>query len=108
MVKIMYAIIRTGGKQYKVEKDSVIRVEKLAEEAGKKIKIEDILMVNDGKKTVLGEPVVSGASVTAEIVSQERNDKIIVFKKKRRQNYRRKKGHRQDVTILKVTDIKAA
>lgn len=104
----MFAVIRTGGKQYKVSKDDVIRVEKLEGKAGDKINIDDVLMLSDGKKSTLGEPVVAGAKVTGEIVEQKRDDKIIVFKKKRRQNYRRKQGHKQPVTMLKITDIKAA
>ncbi len=104
----MFAIIRTGGKQYKVSKDDQITVEKIDAEAGKKVEIEDVLMVSDGKKTTIGTPAVKGAKVVAEIVEQTRGDKIIVFKKKRRQNYRRKKGHRQNLTVLKIKDIKAA
>ena len=104
----MFAVIRTGGKQYKVAKDDVIRVEKLEGKAGDKVAIDDVLLVNDGKKSTVGAPVVSGATVTCEIVEQKRDPKIIIFKKKRRQNYRRKLGHKQQITMLKVTDIKAA
>lgn len=104
----MFAVIRTGGKQYKVSKDDTIRVEKLEVEAGADLSLDDVLLVNDGKATKIGAPVVAGAKVTAKVVAHERNDKIIVFKKKRRQNYRRKKGHRQHVTVLQITDIKAA
>ena len=104
----MYAVIKTGGKQYKVQKDDVIRVEKLDAEAGKSITLDQVLMVNDGKKSTIGAPVVAGAKVTAEVLEQTRGEKVIVFKKKRRQNYRRKKGHRQDLTVLKIKDIKAA
>lgn len=104
----MFAIVRTGGKQYRVQKDDVIKVEKLEAEAGKTIKLEDVLMVSDGKKATLGEPVVAGASVSAEVIAQDRGPKIVVFKKKRRQNYRRKKGHRQNLTVLRIKDIKAA
>lgn len=106
--KSMYAVIKTGGKQYKVQKDDVIRVEKLDAEAGKSVTLDEVLMVNDGKKSTIGAPLVSGAKVTAEVVEQTRGDKVIVFKKKRRQNYRRKKGHRQDLTVLRIKDIKAA
>ena len=102
----MYAIIKTGGKQYKVQKDDVLRVEKLEAEAGTKITLDQVLMVG-GENPVVGSPLVSGATVTAEVVEQARNNKIIVFKKKRRHNYRRKNGHRQNVTILKITEIKA-
>ena len=101
----MYAVLKTGGKQYRVAKGDVIKVEKLDGEAGGKIELGNILMVGDSKKTTVGSPLVDGAKVTAEILGQDRGPKIIVFKKKRRQNYRRKKGHRQDLTVLRITDI---
>ncbi len=99
----MFAVIQTGGKQYKVAKDDVIRVEKLAGEAGAEVVLDQVLMV--GEK--IGAPVVAGASVKATVVAQARGEKIIVFKKRRRQNSRRKNGHRQDLTILRITDISA-
>ena len=105
---MMFAIIRTGGKQYKVSKDQTITVEKIDAEAGKKVDLDDVLLVTDGKKTTVGAPLVKGAKVTAEVVEQTRGDKVIVFKKQKRQNHRRKKGHRQQLTVLKITDIKAA
>lgn len=104
----MFAIVRTGGKQYKVSKGDQIRVEKIDGESGSKIDIAEVLMVGDDNKTTTGTPTVSGAKVSAEVVEQGKNDKILVFKKKRRQNYRRKRGHRQAYTVLKITDIKAA
>ncbi|NCC22305.1 MAG: 50S ribosomal protein L21 [Alphaproteobacteria bacterium] len=104
----MFAVIRTGGKQYKVTKDARIQVEKLEAKAGDELDIDDILLVNDGKATKVGAPVVSGAKVVAKVVEHIRGPKITIFKKKRRQNYRRKKGHRQDLTVLEITDIKAA
>lgn len=104
----MFAVIRTGGKQYKVQKDDVIKVEKLAGESGDKIDLNEVLYIGGDKAAKLGAPLVKGASVKAEILEQARAPKIIVFKKKRRQNYRRKKGHRQNLTVLKITDIKAA
>ncbi|HYD32786.1 MAG TPA: 50S ribosomal protein L21 [Azospirillaceae bacterium] len=104
----MFAVIRTGGKQYKVANGDVIRVEKLEVEPGATIQLDDVLMVSDGGDARIGTPVVAGASVTAEVVKQDRGPKIIVFKKKRRQNYRRKNGHRQDLTVLKITGINAA
>jgi large subunit ribosomal protein L21 len=104
----MFAVIRTGGKQYKVAKDDVIAVEKLAGEAGAMIELGDVLMVGgDGAETRAGTPLLSGASVSAELVEHRRADKIIVFKKKRRQNYRRKNGHRQHQTVLRITGIHA-
>jgi len=99
----MFAVIQTGGKQYKVAKDDVIRVEKLAGEAGSEIVLDQVLMVGDQ----IGAPIVAGATVTATVVAQARGPKIIIFKKRRRQNSRSKNGHRQDLTILRITDIAA-
>lgn len=104
----MYAIVRTGGKQYRVAKDTKVTVERLSGEVGDTITLDDVLFINTGKASKVGSPIVSGASVTAEIVEQGRADKIIVFKKKRRQNYRRKQGHRQHETVLRITDLKSA
>ncbi|MCF8507042.1 MAG: 50S ribosomal protein L21 [Caulobacter sp.] len=100
----MFAVIKTGGKQYKVAKDDVFLVEKLPAEAGATVTLDQVLMV--GEK--IGAPLVDGASVTATVVEQTRGEKLIVFKKKRRQNYRRKTGHRQDLTVLRITDIAGA
>lgn len=97
----MFAVIQTGGKQYKVANGDVIRVEKLAGEAGGSVVLDQVLMV--GEK--IGAPLVDGAKVTAEVVAQARGPKLIVFKKRRRQSSRRKNGHRQDITILRITDI---
>jgi large subunit ribosomal protein L21 len=104
----MFAVIRTGGKQYKVAKDDVITVEKLAADPGSAIEFDEVLMVADGVEIVTGTPFVSGAAVGAEVVAQNRAKKIIVFKKKRRHNYRRKKGHRQYQTVLRITEIRTA
>ena len=101
----MFAVIKTGGKQYKVAKDDVIEVEKIDLEAGKAVEFGEVLMLSDGGKVEVGAPFLVGAKVSAEVVKQTRGDKIIVFKKKRRKNYRRKKGHRQDLTVLKITAI---
>ena len=103
----MYAVIKTGGKQYKVAKDEVLAIEKLAGDTGDSVSFEQVLMLSDGETTTLGRPTVAGALVTAEVVEQTRGPKIIVFKKNRRQNYRRKKGHRQDLTKVRITDILA-
>lgn len=103
----MFAVVKTGGKQYRVAKGDVIRVEKLDAKDGDKITLDEVLMAGEAGKSKVGTPLVKGASVSAEVVAQARAPKIIVFKKKRRQNYRRKKGHRQDITILRITDIKA-
>ena len=104
----MFAVIKTGGKQYKVAKDDVIKVERLAGEAGDSVQLDQVLAISgeNGALTV-GAPLVDGAMVSATLLEQARADKIIVFKKKRRQNYRRKAGHRQDLTVLRITDIAA-
>ena len=101
----MYAVIQTGGKQYRVANGDVITVEKLEGEAGSTLAIEPVLMVNDGKNTQVGTPIVEGAAVTAEVVEQTRGKKIVVFKKKRRQGYQRTRGHRQELTVLRVVDV---
>ncbi|MEE3294579.1 MAG: 50S ribosomal protein L21 [Pseudomonadota bacterium] len=101
----MYAVIKSGGKQYKVAKDDVITVEKLPFEKGKKVNITEVLLISEKGKPVVGNPLVKGASVDAEIVDQIRGKKITVFKKKRRKNYRRKIGHKQNLTSIKITEI---
>ncbi len=103
----MHAVIRTGGKQYRVAKNDVIRVERLDAEPGAEISLDEVLMVEGDRGVTVGAPLVAGATVKAEVVEQTRAAKIIVFKKKRRKNYRRKNGHRQDLTVLKITDIAA-
>ena len=102
----MYAVVQTGGKQYKVSPGDVIVVEKLAGNGGDTVELSNVLMLDDGTKVQLGQPFLSNAVVKASIVEQDRAKKIIVFKKKRRQNYRRKNGHRQDITVLRVSEIK--
>ena len=104
----MFAVIRTGGKQYKVAKDDVISVEKLAGEPGAAIELAEVLMIGDGAEVATGTPLLTGASVSATVVEQSRAPKIIVFKKQRRKNYRRKKGHRQHQTVLRITAITGA
>jgi large subunit ribosomal protein L21 len=103
----MFAVIRTGGKQYRVTPNAVLKVEKLAAEPGSTITFTDVLAVGDDATMVLGAPVVAGASVTATVIAQDRLPKVIVFKKRRRQNSRRKNGHRQHVTVLRIADISA-
>jgi large subunit ribosomal protein L21 len=103
----MFAVIRTGGKQYRVAKDDVIRVEKLAGEPGATVELTEVLAVGEGAEAKHGLPLVSGAAVTATVVAQGKADKVIIFKKKRRHNYRRKRGHRQELTTLKITEIRA-
>ena len=104
----MFAIIRTGGKQYKVKKDDKITVEKLEGKKGASVDIYDVLFIADGKSPKIGETLLKGAKVMATIVEQTRNEKVTIFKKKRRQNYRRTRGHRQQQTVIQITDIKAA
>jgi large subunit ribosomal protein L21 len=103
----MFAVLKTGGKQYKVATGDVIQVEKLAVEAGKTVELTEVLMVSENGNLKLGKPFLSGAKIQAEVVAQERTGKLIVFKKKRRQNYRRRNNHRQDYTVLKITAISA-
>ena len=103
----MFAVIKTGGKQYKVAKDDIIAVEKLAGKAGDKVELGEVLMVGGNGSTQTGTPFIQGASVKAELVEQARGEKLFIFKKRRRQNYRRRAGHRQDLTMLKILDINA-
>ena len=101
----MFAVIRTGGKQYRVAKNDVIFVEKLAGEAGDDIAFPEVLAFGDGETQNVGVPLVQGATVVATVLEQRKGDKVIIFKKKRRHNYRRKKGHRQQLTVVRITDI---
>ena len=102
----MYAVIKAGGKQYKVAAGDKIRVEKFAAKAGAKIDITDVLMVADGDKVTIGKPLVAGAVVSAEVREQGRGEKVRVIKFKRRTNYRRQIGHRQSFTELAITGIR--
>ncbi|WP_408873160.1 50S ribosomal protein L21 [Gluconobacter roseus] len=104
----MYAVIRTGGKQYRVAPESILKVEKLEAEAGSTITFTDVLMVGGEGSLTVGAPLVEGATVTATVVAQDRLPKVIIFKKRRRQNSRRKNGHRQPVTVLRINAINAA
>lgn len=102
----MFAVIQAGGKQYKVGKNSIIKVEKIKGELGSRVEFNNILMIGEASKpSFIGTPIVSGASVIAEIIRQLKDNKVLVFKKKRRQNYRRKHGHRQELTEVKILDI---
>ena len=103
----MYAIIKTGGKQYRVSPGQTLRVEKLEGEVGTKIELSEVLLVGGEGETQIGSPRVEGATVSAEIVEQGRGSKIIVFKKKRRKGYHKKQGHRQYFTGLKIQEISA-
>ena len=104
----MYAVVKTGGQQFRVAKGDKLSIQKLDAEAGKSITLDEVLMINDGKTAKVGTPLVSGAKVTAKVVEQYRDEKVVIFKKKRRQNYRRKQGHRQNLTVIEITDVKAA
>ena len=101
----MFAVVKTGGKQYKVSEGDVIQVDKLEGEVGAAITLDQVLMVGEDEDVQVGSPMLDGNQVTAEITEQLKDKKIIVFKKKRRKNYRRKNGHRQLVTRLKITKI---
>jgi len=105
----MFAVIKTGGKQYKVATNDVIKVERLTGEAGDVVQLDQVLAIagDDGTMT-LGTPLLEGAAVSATLLEQSRADKIVVFKKKRRQNYRRKAGHKQLETVLRITEIAAS
>lgn len=102
----MYAVIRTGGKQYKVSEGDLLKVEKLAGEVGESIELAEVLMVG-GEEVKIGTPLLPEAKVTAKIVEQGKDKKILVFKSKRRKNYRKKNGHRQPITRLQITAIEA-
>ncbi len=101
MVDKMFAVIKTGGKQYKVAKDDTIVVEKLNAEIGSTVTFDNVLALDEK----IGTPTIAGAKVSAKVIKQTRDDTVIVFKKKRRQGYRRKNGHRQYISIVKITDI---
>lgn len=101
----MFAVVKTGGKQYRVEKDDILKIEKIDGEAGDQVVLDEVLFVGDGDKVSVGAPLVDGASIAGEILEQKRDRKIIIFKKRRRQNYRRKAGHRQHKTVIRITDI---
>ncbi len=101
----MYAVIKTGGKQYRVAQGDRLRVEKLAGNVGDTVTLSEVLLVGNGEGVKVGAPLVSGAKVVAKIVAQDRAPKIIIFKFRRRKNYRRKTGHRQPFTALEVTGI---
>ena len=102
----MFAVLKTGSKQYKVEVGTIVDVEKLDGAIGSSVDLRDILLVSGEKGVAVGQPIVEGAVVNAEIVSQKKGPKLVVFKKKLRQGYHLKKGHRQELTRIKVTDIR--
>ena len=102
----MFAIIKSGGKQYKIKENDIIFVEKLKNKKGDKIDIKDVLLLsNDEKNIKVGTPFLKGKSIKAEVLEQKKNKKVIVFKKKRRKNYKTKNGHRQNITVIKILKI---
>lgn len=102
-----YAVIRTGGKQYRVSEGDLVKVEKLDGEVGQKVSLADVLFIGGNGEVKIGTPVVANAKVIGEIVSQAKAKKVVVFKKKRRKSYSRQRGHRQHQTILKITGIES-
>jgi large subunit ribosomal protein L21 len=103
----MYAVIKTGGKQYRVAAGDKIQIEKLEGNPGDEVKFTEVLMVGGGEAVSIGAPHVAGASVVAEIASQDRGPRVIIFKKRRRKHYRRRNGHRQDLTSVTIREIRA-
>ena len=101
----MYALVRTGGKQYRVTKGDTILVDRLAADEGAEVILDDVVMLGDSDKFTIGTPRVEGAAVSATVVSQTRGPKIVIFRRKRRKNHRRTQGHRQDLTLLKINAI---
>ncbi len=101
----MYAILKCGGKQLKVQKGDKVSIERVMSEVGETITLDQIMLLADGDNVTVGTPLVEGATVSAKVTEQMRDKKVIIFKKKRRQNYRRKKGHRQYLTVIEITDI---
>jgi large subunit ribosomal protein L21 len=101
----MYAVVKTGGKQYRVEKNDVVLVEKLKANDGDQVVLGDVLMLGEGKKVTVGNPLINDAAVMAQVVRQTRGPKITMIYKRRRKNSRRKQGHKQDLTLLKIIDI---
>lgn len=101
----MYAIVHSGGKQYKVQQGDVLRVEKLAGDIGDSVRFDQVMLVNDGENVIVGQPLVENAAVEGQIVQQDRAKKVIVFKYKRRKRFRRKQGHRQPFTAVRIDNI---
>ena len=104
----MFAVIKTGGKQYRVAPNDILAIERLAGEAGDAVAFDEVLMVADGEAVKVGSAATSGARVNAQILEQTRGPKILILKKKRRKHYRRRGGHRQDLTVVKITEILAS
>ena len=103
----MFAVLKTGGKQYKVAKDDVIRIERLPGEKGSRVVFDQVLMLGEGDQATAGKPLVEGALVSGTLLDQVQADKVIIFKKRRRHNYRRKRGHRQQLSVVRIDEISA-
>jgi large subunit ribosomal protein L21 len=103
----MYAVIQTGGKQYKVTPGDVLKVEKLEAKKGDTVELKEVYMVSDGDKVSVGKPTLASAMVTAEVMGEEKGEKLLIFKHRRRKGFRKTNGHRQHYTTIKVKDIKA-
>lgn len=101
----MYAIVKTGGKQLKVSAGDIVKVEKLLANNGETVSLDQVLLVAEGASVTVGTPTIQGAAVKATVLEQAKADKVIIFKKRRRQGYRRKQGHRQPLTVLQITEI---
>jgi large subunit ribosomal protein L21 len=106
-LKIMYAVIKTGGKQYRVARGEEVKLEKLPGEVGDQVMFDQVLLTSDGEKVQLGQPYIENSNVVGTITRQGKNRKIVVFKYKRRKGYRKKRGHRQPFTLVRIEDIKA-
>ena len=104
-MEAMYALVKTGGKQYRVSKDDTILVERISADEGAEVILDNVVMLGDGDKVTIGTPRVEGAAVSATVMRQTRGPKIIIFRRKRRKNHRRTQGHRQDLTLLKINVI---
>ena len=104
-MEAMYALVKTGGKQYRVSKDDTILVERISADEGAEVILDDVVMLGDGDKVTIGTPRVEGAAVSATVMRQTRGPKIIILRRKRRKNHRRTQGHRQDLTLLKINAI---
>jgi len=103
----MYAVLETGGKQYRVSAGDTLEVERIAAEAGQSVRLDRVLLVNNDGKVSVGSPLVSGAAVTADVLEHIRGDKKIIWKMRRRKGYHKKQGHRQELTVLKIKEITA-
>lgn len=103
----MYAVLESGGKQYRVSAGDTLEVERIAAEAGQSVRLDRVLLVNNDGKVSVGSPLVAGAAVTADVVEHIRGDKKIIWKMRRRKGYHKKQGHRQELTVLKIKEITA-